>query len=188
MARISTYTLDAVISGDDLLIGTDADDSNVSKNYKVSDIAAYVEASTGYITKKVTVSTAQLRTLGTTAIELIPADTESPYSKLVDVVSVTAKVNNQTLDDNLRFNQNLSVRDNISGTGGWSFDIEGATVDRTDGINTLYRPNLTGGSLGSLSKPVVLAVADLLTNPSETGAATTTIDVWLTYRIIDIAV
>lgn len=188
MARIVTYDIDSNITDDDLLIGSDADDSNISKNFKMIDVASYVTAATGYVTKKVTVSTAELRILGTAPVELLPADDVSPYSKLVDIISVLVSVNNQTATDYLRFGQDLHVKDNISGSGGWLYRVDEATVDNTTTVNTLYKPNLAGGPLGSLSKPVMLSVADLVTNPSEVGTATTTIDVWLTYRIIDIAV
>tara|TARA_R110000803_G_scaffold175219_1_gene237755 strand:+ start:509 stop:775 length:267 start_codon:yes stop_codon:yes gene_type:complete len=42
MARIATYTLDTSISNLDLLVGTDAEDSNITKNYKVQDIISFL--------------------------------------------------------------------------------------------------------------------------------------------------
>lgn len=44
MAKISTYTTDTVISASDKLIGTDADSSNATKNFLVSDISAYISS------------------------------------------------------------------------------------------------------------------------------------------------
>ena len=44
MAKISTYTTDTVISASDKLIGTDADSSNTTKNFLVSDISAYISS------------------------------------------------------------------------------------------------------------------------------------------------
>jgi hypothetical protein len=38
MAKISSYTTDAVVSYADKLIGTDAEDSNVTKNYTIGSI------------------------------------------------------------------------------------------------------------------------------------------------------
>jgi len=46
MARITTYTLDTNISSEDKLVGTDAEDSNITKNYEMSDIATYIAAET----------------------------------------------------------------------------------------------------------------------------------------------
>lgn len=45
MAKISTYENDANLTGDDKLLGTDSDDNNATKNYKLSDVAAFVNAS-----------------------------------------------------------------------------------------------------------------------------------------------
>jgi hypothetical protein len=42
MAKISTYALDSVILLDDKLIGTDADNSNVTKNFKVGDLLTFI--------------------------------------------------------------------------------------------------------------------------------------------------
>lgn len=52
MARISTYAIDTSISRDDLLVGTDAEDSNITKNFTVGDLTDFVgtTASTGVVT------------------------------------------------------------------------------------------------------------------------------------------
>ena len=42
MARIATYSQDTSISADDLLVGSDAEDSNITKNYRVGDLKAAV--------------------------------------------------------------------------------------------------------------------------------------------------
>jgi len=42
MARISTYALDTSISNNDKLVGTDAEDSNITKNYKIDAFIAFV--------------------------------------------------------------------------------------------------------------------------------------------------
>jgi hypothetical protein len=53
MARISTYSLDTSISAQDLLVGTDAEDSNISKNYKIENLTTYIasQVATGTINK-----------------------------------------------------------------------------------------------------------------------------------------
>jgi len=45
MARISTYPIDAVVDTGDLLIGTDSEDSNITKNYTIASIIALAESS-----------------------------------------------------------------------------------------------------------------------------------------------
>ena len=42
MAKISTYALDDSISGNDKVIGTDADNINETKNFKISDLSNYI--------------------------------------------------------------------------------------------------------------------------------------------------
>jgi hypothetical protein len=42
MARISTYPVDGSINGLDILIGSDADDSNITKNYQINDIKGFI--------------------------------------------------------------------------------------------------------------------------------------------------
>ena len=48
MARISAYPTDTTISGLDRLIGTDAEDANITKNFKISDLANYFSGPLGY--------------------------------------------------------------------------------------------------------------------------------------------
>lgn len=42
MAKISTYAVDNSISADDMVIGTDAEDSNITKNYTVGGLSSYI--------------------------------------------------------------------------------------------------------------------------------------------------
>lgn len=49
MARIATYSQDTSISNNDLLVGTDADDSNITKNYKIEDLADFVKGYKDYV-------------------------------------------------------------------------------------------------------------------------------------------
>ena len=45
MARITTYAIDSAISGKDKLVGSDAEDSNITKNYLIADLANYIGCS-----------------------------------------------------------------------------------------------------------------------------------------------
>jgi hypothetical protein len=42
MARVSTLPVDATVSGDDSLIGTDAEDLNITKNYKIDSLKGFI--------------------------------------------------------------------------------------------------------------------------------------------------
>ena len=41
MARIKTYVNDTLISENDKIIGTDADDKDLTKNYRIGDLTSY---------------------------------------------------------------------------------------------------------------------------------------------------
>ena len=48
MARITTYSIDSQIDAKDKLIGSDAQDSNITKNYLISDLANFIgQSNTG---------------------------------------------------------------------------------------------------------------------------------------------
>lgn len=74
MARLATYSQDTSISVDDLLIGTDAEDSNITKNYKIGDLKDFI-AGSELVTTKVTLTSAELLSFSTypTKITLIEA-------------------------------------------------------------------------------------------------------------------
>jgi len=44
MARIATYALDTNISNLDKLVGTDADDSNITKNFQINSLIDFISA------------------------------------------------------------------------------------------------------------------------------------------------
>lgn len=86
MARISTYDRDLVISRDDMIIGTDADNSNITKNFSVGSLIDFIDSgnagsanyylsgitansSSGVITFTVNGTTNQELTLGTAAFQ-----------------------------------------------------------------------------------------------------------------------
>jgi hypothetical protein len=56
MSRISTYPIDAVVDTGDLLIGTDSEDQNITKNYTIASIIS-LATSGGYINAAVGATT-----------------------------------------------------------------------------------------------------------------------------------
>ncbi len=48
MAKISTYAVDNSISANDMVIGTDAEDSNITKNYTVGGLSNYIVANINF--------------------------------------------------------------------------------------------------------------------------------------------
>jgi hypothetical protein len=49
MGKIQTYPLDSNVTGSDILIGTDVDDNNATKNFSVNALAAYINATAGAV-------------------------------------------------------------------------------------------------------------------------------------------
>ena len=47
MARISTYDRDLVLSRDDILIGSDAENTNVTRNFSVGSLIDFISLSSG---------------------------------------------------------------------------------------------------------------------------------------------
>ena len=87
MARITTYATDSIISPLDKLIGTDADDSNLTKNYLISDLAAYFSGSGG------------LSALPLGAV-YVGTGLSTPVSTTSTVVNVSDSLNSITIGQN----------------------------------------------------------------------------------------
>lgn len=104
MARIATYSQDTSISNNDLLVGTDAEDSNITKNYKIGDVKDFI-AGTQLVTTKVTITSTQLGDLsGTDSIELIAAPGEN---KVIVPVSIACFLDYNT--EAYNFSANLAI-------------------------------------------------------------------------------
>lgn len=137
MARIATYSQDTVISADDLLIGTDADDSNITKNYKIGDVKDFI-AGTQLVTTKVTVTSAQLLSLnGGGSIELIEAPGEN---KVIIPMSICGFLDFNTA---AYVSSNDAVIKFRSGTTGTFGDISRNIIESADDIYFAEYPGET---------------------------------------------
>lgn len=111
MARISTYDRDLVISRDDMIIGTDADNSNITKNFSVGSLIDFIDSgnagsanyylsgitansSTGVVTFVVNGTTNHELTLGTAAFksasDFAEDDVSFNTSQVVEENDITA--------------------------------------------------------------------------------------------------
>ncbi len=184
MARISTYSLDASISADDLLVGSDAEDSNITKNYSIGALRSFIGSGGNLITKKVTVTTDQLKTIHTAPIVLIDLTDD----EVADVVSVIIKTSNQTSENNLNFPDALTIEPALTSGTSYNYPIAQSSLNSTS--NIIYKPIVTAG--GSDPGPIIGDVRFKSTNaastgaPTETGTATTEVTIWITYQIISL--
>lgn len=180
MAQIVTYPTGTPKDGD-YLIGTsvppsNSDDNPTTRNFPISSVLGL--ASTSYIkTEKVIVSTAELKALNTTPKVLVDVTAGNP-KELCQVYSVIFSVNGNSVSNNLTFPNDLNIQSNNSSP--WKYVIPQATANAQ--VQPYYVPSLTAGESG-LDSDVVLDSAAAAT---ETGTATTTMTVWITYRIFNI--
>ena len=70
MARISTYPVDSSVNGLDILIGSDADDANITKSYRIDSISAYTKSTLNFA--------ATLILQGTSTVNQEPAGLDTP--------------------------------------------------------------------------------------------------------------
>ena len=121
MARLATYSQDTSISVDDLLIGTDAEDSNITKNYKIGDLKDFI-AGSELVTAKVTLTPARILSLnGGGSIELIAAP---GANKVIAPVSIVIFLDYNTTA------YNFSGIPSISGTGSISSAFLNSSSDK----------------------------------------------------------
>lgn len=185
MARIKTYGLDTNIDPADKIVGTDGKQGNdfgKTKNFSVSSLRSFIGAGGNLITKKITVTTAQLRTIHTGPVVLIDiADDE-----VADVVSVIIKTSNQTSGNNLNFPDPLTIEPAISSGTSYNYPIAQVALNNTS--NIIYKPIVAAGGTdpGPIIGDVRFKSTSSLNAPTETGTATTEVTIWITYQIIDI--
>ena len=129
--------------------------------------------------EKIIVSTAELRNLHTTPKILVDVTAGNP-KEICQVYSVVFGVagNNQT--DNLVFPNDINIESDAASS--WKYVIP-QSVANEQAVNTpYYNPSLIAGRIG-FDSDVILSSAGAAV---ETGTATTTMTVWITYRIFEI--
>ena len=180
MARITTYSTDSTISPLDKLIGTDADDSNITKNYLISDLLAYI-GTNNTVTKKVTITTAQLRTSGNSTVNII----DLADNQVADVISVIVRVNNQSAANKLTFADPLTIEPQGQVAPNYKYLIP-TSVANSEVAGQFYKPALEAGysDIGPFVGDVRFKSSVTSSNPTETGVATTTLDIYITYSIL----
>lgn len=180
MAIIQSYPTGTPKDGD-YLIGTsmptvNSDELPVTKNFPIADVLGL--SSDSYIKfQKVIVSTAELKDLHNTPKILVDVTAGNP-KEICQVYSVVFSVGGNNLLNNLAFPNELNIQSNNSTP--WKYIIPEATANGQ--LVPFYVPSFAAG-LSGLDSDVVLSSAGAAV---ETGTATTTMTVWITYRIFEI--
>jgi len=185
MANISTYTLDSSIDLNDKVIGTDGttgEDQGKTKNFSVSALRSFIGSGGNLLTKKITVTTEQLRVINTTPITVV----DVAENEAADVVSVIAKMSNQSTENNLNFPDNLTIEP--SDGYGTVYEYILNTGFLNSSLNWIYKPIVAAGNTtpGPITGDVRLKSINALNTPTETGTATTELNIWVTYQIINL--
>ena len=184
MAIANSYPLGTPKS-EDLLLGTSVPKAGTNhkpktRNFSVSDVIA-LATGTLLQTKKVTITTAQLKTSGNSVVNVI----DLLDNQVADVISVILKVNNQSAANKLTFADPLTIEPSAQNSLSYRYLIP-ISAANNETVDQFYKPALEAGS--SATGPVVGDVrfksSVTSSNPVETGTATTTIDIYVTYRII----
>jgi len=181
MAEITSYPTANPKSGDYLLgaqVGQPGDNpANPTKKFTVDSVLGL--ASTSYIkSDKIIVTTEELKALHTTPKVLVDVTAGNP-KEICQVYSVVFSVGGNNALNNLAFPNELNIQSNNSTP--WKYIIPEATANGQ--LVPFYVPSFAAG-LSGLDSDVVLSSAGAAV---ETGTATTTMTVWITYRIFNIA-
>ncbi len=176
MAIINSYPTVAPADSDLVLITDTSVEGNPTKTASVGSILSLADSS--YIkSDKIQVTAAELKTLHTTPKVLVDVTVGNP-KEICQVYSVVFEVNGNSLTNNLVFPNDLTIQSNNASP--WSYVIPQATANSQ--LITYYVPSLTAGTT-NFDTDVVLSSAGAAV---ETGTATTSMTVWITYRIYNI--
>ena len=169
----------------DLLIGTSIPAANtngkpMTKNFSVSDVIA-LATGTLLQAKKVTITTAQLKTSGNSTVNIIDLE----ENQVADVISVMVKVSNQSAANKLTFANSLTIEPQGQVVPNYKYIIP-VSVANSEVVGQFYKPALDAGysDIGPVIGDVRFKNSVTDSNPVETGTATTTLDIYITYRII----
>ena len=169
----------------DLLVGTsipaaNTNDQPTTRNFSVGDVIA-LATGTLLQAKKVTITTAQLKTSGTGPINIIDLE----ENQVADVVSVIVRVNNQSAANKLTFADPLVVEPSAGIVPSYKYSIP-VSVANSEVVGQFYKTALDAGysDIGPVIGDVRFKSSVTGSNPVETGTATTTLDIYITYRII----
>lgn len=169
-SAVSDYTGSSSTSAGQVLASTATGQLSWSSINAISEIKS----------EKITVSTAELRNLHTTPKILIDVTAGNP-KEICQVYSVIFGVGGNNALNKLTFPNDLNIEADVASP--WKYVIPQSVANDQPVLDPYYNPSLTAGRIG-LDSDVILSSAGAAV---ETGTATTTMTVWITYRIFNIA-
>ena len=183
MAIVNSYPI-GTPKTNDLLVGTsmplaDTDADPITKNFPISGIVALA---TGNLqAKKVTITTDQLKISGNSTVNIVDLE----ENQVADVISVMVRVNNQSAANKLTFADPLTIAPAAQVVPNYKYIIP-VSVANSEVGGHFYKPALDEGysDIGPVVGDVRFKNSVTNSNPVETGTATTTLDIYITYKII----
>jgi|TARA_B110000967_G_scaffold124166_1_gene126843 hypothetical protein len=170
---------------EDLLLGTSVPKAGTNhkpktRNFSVSDVIA-LATGTLLQAKKVTITTDQLKISGNSVVNIVDLE----ENQVADVISVMVRVNNQSAANKLTFADPLTIEPQGQVVPNYKYIIP-VSVANSEVVGQFYKPALDAGysDIGPVIGDVRFKNSVTDSNPVETGTATTTLDIYITYRII----
>lgn len=138
MGKISTYDVNSIPVGTDMLIGTDvtANPNNQTKNFTVNDLAKFAQGA--YITQKISISGADVVLSSTNAITLIEA---APSGKAIFPTIIA-------IDNNPYNGPQFTISGTSTLTIGYVQSVSGIAGDGRFVDNSTYAHSLFNSTIG----------------------------------------
>lgn len=182
MAIINSYP-PGTPKTNDLIAGTsipavNTNDDPKTVNFSVGSILAL---GPDILTSKTTITTEQLKVSGVSPVNIV----DLADNQVADVISVIIKVNNQSAANKLTFANPLTIEPSSINSINYRYIIP-EIVANSEVADEFYKPVLSPGysSIGPVVGDVRFKNFTSGSNPVETGTAITTIDIYITYRVI----
>jgi len=184
MANTRSYP-SATAKSSDLVLGTsmptaNSNDDPKTVNFSVGDVIA-LATGTLLQAKKVTITTEQLKISGNSPVDIV----DLKENQVADVISVMVRVNNQSAANKLTFADPLTIEPQAQVVPSYKYIIP-VSVANSEVGGQFYKPALDAGysDIGPLIGDVRFKNSVTSSNPVEVGTATTTLDIYITYRLI----
>jgi hypothetical protein len=181
MAIINSYPT-VTPTGSDLIIGTDVSvEGNPTKTFTIASINAIATAP-DVITTKVSITDAQIQTLGTSNIEVIPVQSGQAIQIIAAAITTTGGV----IGQNYTFTGG-GVLSTDPGSGVATIHKSTFPINTMNAIGGAAVANFTGGETteGAMRKggSLTFGTSDDA-NPTNSGTANGGCDLYITYKIL----
>jgi hypothetical protein len=147
MAKISTYPVDTNISPSDKLIGTDADNSNQTKNFEIGAIASYILS--------------QVDVLGTNVLSA-GSENDQELTEADSILQVEFGPAQGTVSNPVMIDSSGNITFNVAGFYTINLSLYFSSKDTAEGTTTILFRSLVNGVQYNTAKSINLNTFDLI--------------------------